>query len=112
MFLGVVPTATAGMRGILMARSFETKQPIKAIGRDDKSFMLLAGAVSVAVLAGTVIGAFGALAALLSMVIVLAMAVALSDYRAGIVVSIFLLPLSSTHLIPRQMFGIVGMNPL
>jgi O-antigen ligase len=67
---------------------------------------------AMALVTGIVAGAFGAAAALAAFFMLAFMAAAIADYRAGIVLAILLLPLSATNLIPRELFGVTGFNPL
>lgn len=73
---------------------------------------LIAGAVLLALLAGAISALFGGLVAILFFAVVAFMAFAFSDYRAGIVIAMVLLPLSSSILMPRALFGVTGLNPL
>jgi hypothetical protein len=34
------------------------------------------------------------------------------DFRVGVLVMIFIMPISSSYIFPRSMFGVTGMNPL
>lgn|ERR1700694_396239 len=63
--------------------------------------------VAIAVLGGLVVAI---LSAILAAVVVTV--VTLVNYRVGLWFMIFLLPFSHTALIPHQMFGIAGLNPL
>src|SRR4051812_16578457 len=51
------------------------------------------------------------LAALL-IIILIALIATLLDYKIGVIIAVILLPLSMTRLLPRELFGIKGMNPL
>lgn len=73
---------------------------------------VIAAAVLLALLAGAISALFGGLIALLFFAVVAFMAFAISDYRAGIVIAMVLLPLSASALMPRSMFGLTGLNPL
>ncbi len=73
---------------------------------------LLGGAILLAVLAGAISAMFGGLVAFLFFAIAAFMCFAISDYRAGIVIVMTLLPLSASTLMPRALFGITGLNPL
>lgn len=90
------------------------KHPVKSLGVDNsrQSSLLVAGGVLASLSMGIVTGIFGGLIALLSLLIILIMVVAINDYRAGILLAIILLPLSATSLIPRELFGVTGFNPL
>lgn len=73
---------------------------------------MFAGVIAIAVLAGIIGAVFGGEIALLVIFVLGLMVFALSDFRYGIVMAIFLLPLSATHMFPRQLLGIIGFNPL
>lgn len=79
---------------------------------DDKSNTLVGVAVLLALVVGGVTALFGGIAAIVFFVIVAFMVFAVSDYRAGIIIAMTLLPLSASQLVPREMFGITGLNPL
>ncbi len=72
---------------------------------------LLAWAIAAALLTGIVTGCFGGLIAIVAVAVLLFMGAAINDYRAGILIAMVLLPLSSSQLMPREMFGIIGFNP-
>jgi O-antigen ligase len=75
------------------------------------AWIVFAG-VAAALLTGLITGIFGGLVALIALSIIFFMAIAISDYRAGILLAMILLPLSATSLLPRELFGITGFNPL
>ncbi|MEN3291722.1 MAG: hypothetical protein V7642_975 [Burkholderiales bacterium] len=77
-----------------------------------QSLLLVTAGIVASLLTGLVAGLFGGVVALLALLLILFMAVAIADYRAGILVAIVLLPLSATSLLPRELFGITGFNPL
>ncbi|HVL76015.1 MAG TPA: O-antigen ligase family protein [Noviherbaspirillum sp.] len=74
--------------------------------------ILIVVAVTVAILAGALSALFGGLVALIFFAVVSFMLFAISDYRAGILIAMVLLPLSASRLVPREMLGITGLNPL
>lgn len=61
---------------------------------------------------GAAIALLGGLVAAILLAILAAAVVTLVNYRVGLWFMIFLLPFSSTVLIPRKMFGVTGLNPL
>jgi O-antigen ligase len=77
-----------------------------------RSAWLIAAGVAASLLTGLITGIFGGLVALVALSFIVFMAIAISDYRAGILLAMFLLPLSATSLLPRELFGITGFNPL
>jgi O-antigen ligase len=87
--------------------------PAGSFGIENRQTLLLVSTgIVAALLTGLIAGLFGGAVALLALLLVLFMAVAIADYRAGILVAIVLLPLSATNLLPRELFGITGFNPL
>jgi len=84
-----------------------------SIGRGgDKHWLFIAGVLGFAAVLGIAIGVLGGpLIALLSAILAAAL-VTLANYRVGIWFMVLLLPFSHTLLLPRQMFGITGLNPL
>ncbi|MEN3363284.1 MAG: hypothetical protein V7606_558 [Burkholderiales bacterium] len=92
----------------------QLKHPARSLGIDHSksSMLLVSGGVLASLLIGVVAGVFGGIAALISLSFALVMAIAIGDYRAGILLALVLLPLSATSLIPRELFGITGFNPL
>lgn len=83
------------------------------VPRGNKQSLLFVGmAIFVALL--TEIGAwlFGEVPAMLTLLLVFFMLVAMRDFKYGILIAIVLLPLSSTYLLPKEMFGVTGLNPL
>jgi O-antigen ligase len=91
-------------------QSSQIKQSLDINNRQSAS-LVIAGVI-VSLLTGLVAGIFGGVAALIALLLVFFMAIAISDYRAGILLAVVLLPLSATSLIPRELFGITGFNPL
>lgn len=74
--------------------------------------IIFIGSIAVAVLVGFIAVAYSEVAALLPLVFVLLMALPMQIYRYAIFIPVFLIPLGSTTLIPREMFGVTGINPL
>jgi O-antigen ligase len=91
-------------------QSSQIKQSLDINNRQSAS-LVIAGVIA-SLLTGLVAGIFGGVAALIALLLVFFMAIAISDYRAGILLAVVLLPLSATSLIPRELFGITGFNPL
>lgn len=54
---------------------------------------------------------FGELQALGALFFLFVLAVALQKYRYGVLLAIFLLPLSAARVVPREILGITGLNP-
>lgn len=73
---------------------------------------LLLLATFAAFLAGAFAGLFGGLVALLLTLFAIFAVVAIGDYRVGVLLAMFLLPLSATRIMPHQIFGLKGLNPL
>jgi O-antigen ligase len=91
-------------------QSSQIKQSLDINNRQSAS-LVIAGVIA-SLLTGLIAGIFGGVAALIALLLVFFMAIAISDYRAGILLAVVLLPLSATSLIPRELFGITGFNPL
>jgi O-antigen ligase len=91
-------------------QSSQIKQSLDINNRQSAS-LVIAGVIA-SLLTGLVAGMFGGVVALIALLLVFFMAIAISDYRAGILLAVVLLPLSATNLIPRELFGITGFNPL
>lgn len=72
--------------------------------------VLFAGFISLFL--GIVSGLIGGLIALLFVLFVVFVLVAIRDYRTGALIAVVFLPLSATRLVPRELLGIRGMNPL
>jgi O-antigen ligase len=74
--------------------------------------LTLIGALGVALVAAlfTALGAGHYATAMVVVVVVLAALV--RDYRAGVVALMIFYPLAGTTIVPREMFGISGMNPM
>jgi len=73
---------------------------------------LLIGATVLAFLSGAVAGLFGGLAALIITLFLVFAMFAVGDYRFGVMLALFILPLSGTRLMPHELGGIRGLNPL
>ncbi|MGZ5072720.1 MAG: O-antigen ligase family protein [Usitatibacter sp.] len=73
------------------------------------------GLVAGFVLLGLAWGAFVAFQALSAALICLAAIVfvfTIRDFRVGVLVMILIMPISSSYMFPRAMFGVTGLNPL
>lgn len=62
--------------------------------------------------AGGLTGLGGGFYAVAGTLVVLASAVILWNWRIGLWIAVLLLPFSATYIMPRQMLGIVGLNPM
>lgn len=80
--------------------------------REDAQWLLICVVLGFAAVSGAAIGVLGGLAVAILSAILAAAALTLVNYRVGLWFMIFLLPFSYMHLIPRNMFGIAGLNPL
>jgi O-antigen ligase len=81
----------------------------------DASNKVRYGAVAAMVLLGTAWGAFVAISGLSAALICLAAIVCVftvRDFRVGVLVMILIVPVASSYLFPRAMFGVTGLNPL
>lgn len=76
------------------------------------SVALVLAAGFVAMFLGIVSGLIGGIVALLFVLFVLFVIIAIRDYRTGALIAVVFLPLSATRLVPRELLGIKGMNPL
>ncbi len=90
----------------------ERRFTLSAYGHDRRPVFLLVGATLIALLTVVVAELFGEMAALLALLLFFFTVIAIGNYRYGVLIAIVLLPLSSTNLIPREMFGVTGINPL
>jgi len=73
------------------------------------------GAVAGLLLLGIAWGGFVALTEWSAALICIAAIVCVftvRDFRVGVLVMIFIMPISSSYIFPRSMFGVTGMNPL
>ena len=93
---------------------FQNHQPSKPLlsSHGKHSLFLFIGAILVAILTALVAEFFGLFLALLSPLLLLLMLIAIWDYRYGVLLTVFILPLSSTNLLPKEIFGVAGLNPL
>lgn len=71
----------------------------------------IAGLCLLGAACGAAIGIAG-LAAALIVVSVFACIVCVRDFRAGVIMLIVMMPISSSYMFPHAMFGITGLNPL
>ena len=76
------------------------------------SIMLVTAAFFIALFVGAVAGLLGGVVALVFVLLVLFVVIAGRDYRTGALIAVVLLPLSATILVPREILGIKGANPL
>lgn len=65
-----------------------------------------------AILVGAASSVFPAFYAIAFFVVVAGGLIVFIDHRAGIWLLVFLMPFAATYLIPRQVFGITGLNPV
>lgn len=73
------------------------------------------GAIAAMVLLALVWGTFVALtdwSAALICIAAIVCVFTVRDFRVGVLVMIFIMPISASYIFPRAMFGITGMNPL
>ena len=78
--------------------------------RADILFVILVGIF--AVLVGVLIAIVGGVIPFLVYSLPVAAAMIFFDYRIGVWLLVVLLPFASTQLVPRQVFGVTGLNPL
>ncbi len=76
------------------------------------SVLLVGGAFLLAFFVGIVSGLIGGIVAFLFVLVIMFGLIAIRDYRTGAMIALILLPLSATRLIPRELGGIKGLNPL
>lgn len=69
-------------------------------------------AAFIAVLLGAAVALIGGIVPLAFVVVVAAVGLVLANYRLGIWLLVFLLPFAATYLMPRQAFGVTGLNPV
>lgn len=93
---------------------FREKSRLQSLASSDdkRSLPLLIGAIFVALLTVIVAELLGEIPAIFLVLSFFFMVVAICNYRYGILLAVVLLPLSSTHLLPRALFGVTGFNPL
>lgn len=97
-----------------MIRFFEENQlstPVRNTSSKQSLFLFIA-AIALALLMAVVAEYVGELPALLSLILILFLATSVINYKAGILLAIILLPLTATQQIPRELFGVKGLNPL
>lgn len=70
------------------------------------------GASCVALLAGLFSALGGGHYAAALVVVVVVLAAVVRDYRAGVVALMIFYPLAGTTIVPREMFGVSGLNPM
>src|SRR6185437_12086100 len=71
----------------------------------------IASLVAFGLVWGAAVAVAGPAAALMCVSLV-ACVFCLRDFRAGVVMLIVIMPVSSSYLFPHEMFGISGLNPL
>ncbi len=74
--------------------------------------LTLLGALGVALVAGLFSALGGGHYAAALVVVVVVLAAVIRDYRAGVVALMIFYPLAGTTIVPREMFGISGLNPM
>jgi hypothetical protein len=82
------------------------------LGVNMNSLMLVGLSGFTALFLGIVIGLAGGVIALLMIVFFVFIGFSIYDYRAGVLIAVVMLPLTATSLIPHEMLGITGLNPL
>ncbi|MFC3109206.1 O-antigen ligase family protein [Undibacterium arcticum] len=90
------------------------KSRLQLLARNDvkQSLALLVGAILIALLTWIIAELIGEIPALFSVLSLIFVVVVMCNYKYGVVLAVILLPLSSTPLIPRALFGVTGFNPL
>lgn len=73
---------------------------------------LIAAVTFVAFLTGALTALGAGFYAVLAVLLLTASSVILSNWRIGLWLSVLMLPFAATYLMPRQMLGIVGLNPM
>lgn len=97
--------SAAQRRGLFSSSNIYTDSCIRTV--------LVYGAASVLCFVfGAATALLGGLASLLVPVTLLLGLVVLANYRIGVWIAVLMLPFSATQIFPRQLFGIVGLNPL
>jgi len=76
-----------------------------------KHIAAMAALVAFGLLWGVFVAYQGLSAALLCVALVVTV-FTVRDFRVGVLVMIFIMPVSSSYIFPRSMFGITGLNPL
>jgi hypothetical protein len=79
---------------------------------EDAQWLFICVVLGFAAVCGAAIGVLGGLVVAILSAILAAAVVTLVNYRVGLWFMIILLPFASTHLIPRKMLGVTGLNPL
>lgn len=82
------------------------------VGDEKLSVVFLVGTVVAVLSVSVLLGAIGGIATLSVIVFVVVLSMAIGDYRVGLIGSLILLPLGGTRIIPRELFGVTGLNPL
>ena len=87
--------------------------PRRSAVRLQGSAVLIVGlAVVVALFFGFVIAVVGGIASTLIFVGLVGLAGVLANFRIGVWLAVALLPFAATQLMPRQILGVIGLNPL
>lgn len=80
--------------------------------RPKSSIGLIIVALFAALLTGAFAGLAGGITALVVAIFLIFSFAAILDFRFGAILAVFILPLSGTQVMPRELFGVVGANPL
>lgn len=91
---------------------FPNKPNLISTDSDPKPSPMGLIAIVVSLALGSIVGFLGVGFAALSLCSMVCFLISLRDYRVGIYFATLLLPLSGTIILPREMFGIIGINPL
>ncbi len=81
-------------------------------GKRRQSRRLFGAALAVAAMLCVLDAYWGALPAVAVTVLCVLVPAAAGDYRIAVQLAVFLLALSPTYLMPKEMFGVAGLNPL
>src|SRR5215471_14995948 len=76
-----------------------------------KRIAAFAALVAFGVIWGAFVAYQGVSAALLAVAAIVTV-FTVRDFRVGVLVLIFIMPISSAYIFPRSMFGITGLNPM
>ena len=87
-------------------------QAIDKSGTEKSSLALGIALILLALLYGAVASLVGPLYAVLLLLLPVGGSAILLDYRIGVWFLVLLLPFAATHLIPRQILGVTGLNPV
>jgi O-antigen ligase len=97
-----------------MIHFFEEKHIFSPVRNNNsrQSLFLFLAAIALALLTVIIAEFLGELPALLSLILIFFLTISVINYKAGILFAIILLPLTATQHIPRELFGVKGLNPL